>query len=235
MRFFFFKHFYKNIDVTISPSNFYANVAREINVFRNVIVVHNGIEALPFSSLPDNKNVCFLGRIDRVKGLDILLQAMPEVLRQIPDATLTVAGDGVLKEYCEELSRDLGVGESVRFLGHLAYEPTMQVLTDASILIVPSIFPDNLPTTCIEAMFIGRPIIASQIGGIPEMVAHEKTGLLVKPSDPEGLARAVITLLRDPHACVEFGTMGRVHAEKKFSVEEYINKTLGIYESLLKI
>jgi len=232
IRFFFFRHFYKNIDVVISCSDFYAQAARDAKLFNEIIVIHNGIKLLRPVPIKNYNHLLYLGRIDRSKGVDILIEAMPEVVQAVPDVQLTIVGDGVLKDFSSNLSKKLNVNQHVAFLGYADHEYAVSLLADATIVITPSLF-DNFPTVCIEAMSVGRPVVASRVGGIPEIVLDGKTGLLVSPSDPKELAGAIIALLKDPSRCQDFGRAGRHYAEKEFSVDAYTDSTLSVYERLI--
>jgi len=233
LRFFFMRRFYKNLDVVMACSNFYAEAARDSKLFKKVIVVYNGIKLLPFTPMKNNYNLLYLGRIVRLKGVDVLLQAMPDVIGQFPEVTLTLAGDGPFKGDCEAMAKDLGIDRNVNFLGYKDYEYLTHLLADSTLLVVPSVCPEAFGLVSVEAMSVGRAVVASRVGGIPEIVMDGKTGLLVSPSDPKELAGALVSLLRDPLRSAAFGRAGRNYAEEYFSAERYTAKTLEVYKSLV--
>jgi glycosyltransferase involved in cell wall biosynthesis len=234
VRFFFLRRFYRNIDVVMACSHFYAEAARDSKLFKKVTVIHNGIKLLPFTPIKNYYNLLYLGRIVKSKGVGTLLQAMPDILRQFPEITLTIVGDGPYKSDCEMLAKTLGIDNQVQFLGYKDYGYITHSLIQSTILVVPSIWPEAFGLVSVEAMSVGRPVVASRVGGIPEIVLDGKTGLLVSPSDPKELAGALVTLLRDPSRCIEFGHAGRIYAEEQFSTERYIEKTVAAYKSLLR-
>jgi len=198
LKFFFFRHYYKNIDVVIAYSDFFAQAARDSKLFSKVVVVRNGIQPLPFSPIENKRSLLYLGRMDQVKGVDTLLKAMPEVIKQIPNAILTLAGNGPYINFCEALSKNLGLDNSVDFLGYRNYEDVAELLKESTIVVVPSIWPEAFGLVNVEAMSVGRPVVACRVGGIPEIITDGETGLLINPSDPKALADALIKLLKDP-------------------------------------
>jgi glycosyltransferase involved in cell wall biosynthesis len=154
-----------------------ASGAHAITVVPNFV----DIAPQPFHE-PISSDVLYVGPADRHKGLHILLQAM----RQLPTglARLVVVGSP-------------GVEDGVEFTGRLTGDALWRRFRESSLLVVPSIWPEPCPTVVLEALAWGRPVIASQTGGLPDLVAHGRTGLLVPPGDPTALAGALTTLLTD--------------------------------------
>lgn len=136
-----------------------------------------------------------IGRLVPEKGHDTLLRAMRRVVEELPDARLLVIGDGPGRAGCERLAQRLGIAGAVHLLGFRDDVP--ELLAAVDLVAMPS-RREGLPFTAIEAMAAGRPIVASDTGGLPEIVEHERSGLLVEPGDVSALAEAVVRVLKDP-------------------------------------
>ena len=233
IRYFWFRYFYKNVDVAIACSATYVEMAKESKLFKKVVLIHNGIPLLPFSPITRSKTLLFLGRVDKIKGVDVLLQAMPEIIRRVPKAQLIIVGDGNFKNDCKKMALVLNIDAHVHFLGQKNHKEASYFLQQTTITVVPSIWPEPFGLVVVEAMATGRPVIASRVGGIPEIVEDHKTGLLISPSDPGELAAAAIALLGDSKLCSMFARNGRLRVEAEFSSSLYIQKTLALYQNTL--
>jgi glycosyltransferase involved in cell wall biosynthesis len=202
-------------------------------------VVHNGIEPGPPASgslraelgVPDGAPLLGeIGRLCEVKGQRELLQA----LASVPDARLVLFGedlerDGAFRAALEEEARGLGVRERVTFAG---FRPdAAALLGDLDLVVLPS-WAEGLPISVLEAMSRERAVVATRVGGTPELVVDGETGLLVPPRDPEALAAAIGALLADPERRRAMGEAGRRRAEG-FSVERMVGRVLQIYEEVL--
>ena len=147
--------------------------------------------------------VGFAGRLTPEKGADVFLRAASLVARVVPEARFVVIGDGRLRRELEALAGDLGLPEeSVRFLGFR--DDAADLIAGLDILAVPS-RSDGTPLVVGEAMTAGVPVVASRVGGLPDQVTHRRTGLLVDPEDPEGLAAALVSLLLAPDEARQLG------------------------------
>lgn len=158
------------------------------------------------SELPAPPLVGFVGRLQPEKGVDLLLQALPQVLTAVPAANLVIVGDGPDRAGLEALTRRLGVTRSVTFLG--AREDAAALLPWFDIVTVPS-RTDGTPLVGHEAMLAGVPVVGSATGGIIDRLDDGRAGLLVPPGDPTALADAVTSLLRNPTERQRLGEAGR--------------------------
>jgi glycosyltransferase involved in cell wall biosynthesis len=140
----------------------------------------------------DGKTLVFAGRLGPQKALGTLLRALVEV----PDAALVVAGDGPEREPLEQLTRTLGLDGRVSFIGAVPRERVLRLFGAADACVLPSAW-ENLPHTVVEALAVGCPVIATSVGGVPEVVRDRENGLLVAPGDPRALATAIAQLLSD--------------------------------------
>lgn len=165
---------------------------------RDVVVIPNGVSIRQFSlAIPrDPRKIVSLGRLYPVKGIQYLLEAMPEVLRDFPEVRLEVIGDGPDRSRLEELARKLGVAHAVVFRGGLPHEEIARELAGALIFVGPSL-REGQGIAFVEAQAAGAAVVGTAVGGIPEVVADGWNGLLVAPRDPRALAQAVVRLLGD--------------------------------------
>jgi glycosyltransferase involved in cell wall biosynthesis len=155
------------------------------------------VKALPYSPIANYDTVFFAGRIVREKGVDVLIRAFNIVHRQLPGAKLRIAGDGPELATCQQLTASLGLQDTITFLGYLDADGVQQHMRASTIVTMPSVYEEPFGLSGIEAMFIGRPVIGSRIGGIPDWLDEARVGKLVEAGNAEALAQAIISLLSD--------------------------------------
>jgi glycosyltransferase involved in cell wall biosynthesis len=160
------------------------------------------------TGLPAKPAVLFAGRLEREKGVDILLQAMRMVKKSLPNVHLLIAGDGSYRATLESLVDALDLRETVSFLGWLQADALQLAYKDSILLTMPSICEEGLGMVLIEAGLMGRPVVASEIGGIRDVVRHGENGLLVPPGDAMALANAIATILKDRQLATHMGLAG---------------------------
>lgn len=165
------------------------------------------------------------------KGHKYLIAAIPYILEAFPSTRLLIAGDGELRHDLEAQVRALGVERSVHFLGYRRDVPQILAALD---LFVLSSHLEGLCTSLMDAMAMKKPLVATRVGGVPEVVEEWVNGLLVPAKDPQALAQAVITLLKDPARRKAMGEAGRKIVEEKFHVDIMVNKTEELYMELLR-
>ncbi len=146
--------------------------------------------------------VC-VGRLIPLKGQRYLIGALPAVRREFPHATITLVGGGPDRDSLFQYARELGVSDAVRFAGEVPHERIADLLAENDVFVLPSIVTDSgqtegLGTVLLEAMAAGLPVVGSAVGGIPDIIADGKNGLLVPERSPEAIARAVLTIAADP-------------------------------------
>lgn len=166
-----------------------------------------------------------VSRLVPVKGLIHLVAAMPEILRRCPRAHLALAGDGEERELLAAQAAALGVAERVHFLGFREDVPA--VIGTLDLFVLPSL-NEGLGKALVTAMGLGVPIVATRVGGVPEVVEDGRQGLLVPPADPAALAKAAIALLEDRAAAAAMGAAGRARAEL-FSTEVMLDRLAALY------
>jgi len=185
----------------------------------------------------DPHRILFVGRFVELKGGHVLLQAFARVLQAVPEAHLVMIGSGPEEETWKTLARQLGVASRITFRGSLPAQQLADEYPRAAIVAVPSYEigtgqTEALGVVAIEAQAFGTPVVASRTGGLPEVVLHEKTGLLVPERDPEVLARALIRLLRDAELRRRLGEAARKHYEQHFSVQSLGRRLADLYQLL---
>lgn len=174
--------------------------------------------------------VVTVARLRPVKDLASLVRAMALVAPEVPSARAEIAGGGILLDELTALANEQGVADRVTFLGEVSDVPA--VLARAGLFVLPS-RAEGIPLTLLEAMARGLPVVATRVGGIPEVVVDEETGLLVPPSEPEVLAAAIRRVLLDPELALRLGQNGRRRAEECFDTRRMVRDYEALYREAL--
>jgi glycosyltransferase involved in cell wall biosynthesis len=209
---------------------------------RKIVVIHNGCDLTRFA--PSHKSpsglkatlgfheadpvLVITARLELQKGHCVLLHSLQTVHREFPQVRLVCLGEGCLRTELESQVHDLGLEESVRFLGYQSNVVDWVGLADLTVL--PS-FWEGLPLAAIESLAVGCPVVATAVDGTPEVVIDGKTGLTVPPDDAERLAGAICRLLREPGLRKRMGEEGRRWVIEHFSQERQIRQTQELYLS----
>jgi glycosyltransferase involved in cell wall biosynthesis len=170
-----------------------------------------------------------VGSLYPVKGHRYLLDAMPEVLAQHPRARLLIIGRGPLEDSLRAQADRLGIKDRVRFLGLRHDVPRLLAMMD--LFVLPSL-SEGLSLALLEAMAAGKPVVATRVGGNPELVKSGRTGLLVQPNDPVALATNISTLLSDPAKILEYGEHGRERVLACFGMDKMVDGYSRLYSTL---
>ncbi len=225
-----------------SPSRFQAlNAARWLATSPTAIhIIPNPIDTDEFSPCLGEKNVdprvLYSGWLSRLKGADTFAAAVPIVSHRFPRATFRLAGketDALEDLPCRQgsitalLRRD-GVEKQVHFLGFVPRSEMPQIYRDSDVCVVPSRF-DNFPYSCLEAAACGKALVGSEVGGIPELVSHCETGILVPKDDPKALADGITRLLLDDELRCAMGKKARAHAVQRFALRPVAEQTADVY------
>jgi phosphatidyl-myo-inositol dimannoside synthase len=174
----------------------------------------------------------FLGRLSPVKGPDVLMEAVGLLAGRHPSATFVFAGEGQLRSPLQDAARRLGVEGQVRFVGQVPREDVPRYLTACDLLVLPS-RSEGLPHAVLEAMAFGLPVVASAVGGVPEVVQDGVTGALVAPDDPAALAAALDPLLADADRRHRYGEAGlRAFAAREHTWPRVARQLDAIYRSV---
>lgn len=172
-----------------------------------------------------------VGRLIPPKGQRYLIAGMRTVLQRLPQAKLLIVGDGPLKSSLIELRDEMGLQGDIFFLGHR--DDIKELLGVSDIFAFPSLF-EGCPNALIEALAMGKPCVASQIGPIQEVIEHGFTGLLVPPQSPEALADGIIRLASGQEEASSMGRRARTMALERFTVETAVQRLQALYERVLR-
>lgn len=173
-----------------------------------------------------------LGRLSREKGQTILLEALREVRAHVPGAAALLAGEGPDRPALEASVRRMGLSEAVIFMPSLP-RPRLGSFFEAIDLFVLPSMRENLPLALIEAMLAGRPIVATAVGGVPELIEDRTTGILVPPGDPGALARAIRELAGDEALRGRLASEARRQAVERFAAKRFAEQIGEFYEKVL--
>jgi glycosyltransferase involved in cell wall biosynthesis len=228
-----YRHWRHVFDRIIVNSEAGAAMLRSYGV-HPVEVIENGVPLQPpRPPLTSPPTIGFAGRLSREKGVDVLLRAFADVRNVLPDARLLIAGDGGERAAIEHLIAELDLGSRVSMLGHLHQAELERCLGPAWVHAVPSRPPETFGLTAAEAMMRGTAVVASDVGGLPAVVEHQRTGLLVPSADVPALAHALMRLLQDRALAEEMGQAGRQRAVASFSQSTFVDRLITVYSSLL--
>lgn len=199
-------------------------------------VVYNGIDMQPFSNsssdLKHRMNWCgrpvigAIGRLAPQKGLQYLLRAAPEVLRENPNTLFVLVGDGPERNALETEATHLGIRSSVCFLG--VREDIPELLSSMDVVVMPSLF-EGLPMALLEAMASGRAVVASRVGGIPNAIQERVNGVMLSPGDVSGLTAALCDLLKNRELRLALGQKARETVGSRFSAASMAKRYLEVY------
>lgn len=216
------------IDRLIAPSRFYRDKLVQWGWDAGRIAyIPNCIDASQYSpATHEGDYVVYAGRLAPEKGLTTLVRAAA-LSRQ----RLVLAGSGLEEPALRKLAEE--VGADVTFTGHLDKPALQRLVSEARALVLPSEWYENAPISVLEAYALGRPVIGTRIGGIPELVADGETGALVEPGNAATLAEALAALAAlPPSARAAMGATGRDWVAREFSPDNYRDRTLALYEAL---
>lgn len=172
-----------------------------------------------------------IARLSSVKGIDVLVKAMPLVLHAFPRARLWIVGDGPEKEALAGLVRRLNLMDAVVFKP--IANRTMSILPVFDVFVMPS-FQEGLGLSVMEAQAAGIPVVASHVGGLPDLIHDGRDGLLVPPGQPQALADKIIFMLKNPQLAQAMARQARLNISEKFSSDEMTVKTITFYEQYLR-
>ncbi len=206
------------------------------------IVIYNGVDEERFSPLKSpasiraelgmDEEAAVVGTVSSLtphKGHEYLIQAASLVLGTLPSSKFLIVGDGPLRQRLEEQAKNLNIHPAVIFTGKREDIPEMLSLMD--VFVLPSYIREGLGIAIIEAMAAEKPVVATDIGGIPEAVDDGETGFLVDPGDPKALSKAIIELLRDPSRAKTMGENGRIRVKEMFTTKKMLSEIEKVYQS----
>lgn len=221
----------KNIHTFLFASEFMANKTREFwgdAAFRSAIL-RNPFHSPAHSLHPDYEDyILYFGRLINEKGADLLVQAMKDV----PEAHLKIVGEGPDETKLRSLSKESGCS-NISFLGPLWGEDLNKVLYKCRAVVVPSIWHENFPYVILQAFAVGKPVIGTNRGGIPELVKNQQFGLIYEALDIQALSSAIRQLWGNPEKAVEMGRAAKAWCDLEFNDDIFGKALMNIYNGVL--
>ena len=195
---------------------------------RKIQIILNGIDTALFSFVGPRPrgSAVTIARLSPEKDIDSLLRAVAIIRETFPSFRLEIAGDGACMADLQATARELGVEDHALFLGQV--RDVRALLEGASLFVLPSL-TEGVSLTLLEAMACGLPVVATRVGGTPEVVVDGETGLLVSPTSPAELAQAILNLLQDPERSRQMGVKARQRIEQYFDIRHMVSKYEAIY------
>lgn len=230
-----------DITITVSEKDFIDSP--DLFLKRHLVIVKNGIDKIEFKEREQSRHEVFkmggltqrksricvgvIAELHKNKGLAYAILAMADITNETPNVAFFIFGDGEERKNLEKKIKNLELSDKVFLLG--AVENAAQYLPAFDIFILPSI-KEGLPYTILEAGLAERAVIATSVGGIPEIIDDMRDGILVRPRQPKELASAIKFLVENPERAEEFGKNLSQKVSEKFSLGEMVRKTLGLYK-----
>jgi glycosyltransferase involved in cell wall biosynthesis len=211
---------YAGIDRFLAPSEFLADQFRAADLYADRLhVLRNFVEASTAPVRTEfSRQITYVGRLSHEKGVDLLIRAMA----QLPeDVTLVVGGDGPEAESLQALAQQVAP-DRISFRGRLPREEVLALFASSGAAIIPSRWYENGPISVLEALACSVPVVAANLGGLPEMIEPGTTGALAEPDSVESLAAAIAGVLADPEANLAMGQRGRLRAIERYSLTRHV-------------
>jgi glycogen synthase len=197
-------------------------------------VIHNGAETPavpPTPPPPGAPRVLCLGRLVADKGYDLAVAAFADVLRRFPEARLVVAGDGPMRAALERQTAELGLTGAVEFVGWVPADKVPELINSTSLVVMPS-RREGLPLVGVQAAQMARPVVATRVGGLPELIVDGATGVLVDREDSRALAEAISFFLDRPSEIARYGEAARTRVADLFSWSRHVDAYDALYHRL---
>lgn len=224
-----------SIREVLACSDFMRTLVLRSGLYGNAVTtIYNGIDPMAAQPPSEGERILYVGRLERGKGAEHLIRALPTVVERHSGASLDIIGSGSLEPALREMVGALGLGAHVQFHGFVLPAQIASFYRQAAVVAVPSDGPEAFGLTAAEAMSAGRAVVAARSGGLEEVVQHGKTGLLVPPGRPDILALALTRLLSDPALRHRMEEAAREQALAAFSTDAFIEATLAAYRDVLR-
>ena len=220
----------KKIDKIITPSMFYKEKLIQDGIPENrIISIHNFIDLKQYNiDLSDEGYALYIGRLSKEKGIMNLIQA----IKELENGVLYIAGDGPEKENILKFIEENNLQTRIKLLGFLNAEEVKKTIAKCRFVVVPSIWYENCPYSVMETLAIGKPVIGAKIGGIPELVKENESGLLYKYNNIEELSNKMKLLFENKNLAEDYGKKAKQQA-KEYDKEKYYQNIIKIYKEVL--
>lgn len=231
-----------SVDMFLAPSQimvrwlqtYFGVPAGKIVYFPSYADIHG--DSLPEAGNTDGRRFLIIGRLSMEKGFDVAVNALHQLRTRYhhPDAILDIVGDGPAGSYLRRLVRRLGLTDAVRFRGVVPNDHVEDYYRRSLAVLIPSVWLENNPLVALEAMKYGKPILGSRVGGIPDLICHDRTGWLFPVGQAGDLAAYMDKLYGNIPLSRTMGRNGFLYARRNFSQRIYRQRLLDVYSRLLK-
>ncbi|MCS7119888.1 MAG: glycosyltransferase family 4 protein [Nitrososphaerota archaeon] len=234
-----YRKYINKADVITAVSRAAANFIEHFTQEKEILVIPNGVDADRFvcpGSLDDPQRktlkILYVGRLVYRKGVHILIRAMPEIIKEFPDCSLIIAGKGPMEDFLKMLVKSLDLKDNVKLIGPVPDEKLPALYSQCSIFALPSLYCESFGITLLEAMAAGKPVIASNVGGIPEVITDGLNGLLFRRGDIKDLAEKIIHLLSDRKLAEFLGLRAKYTVRKRYDWDVVAEEVERVYENI---
>ncbi len=222
-------------DRVTTASRFLAGWVKSVAPDAAVDVVPFGVDTGAFHPPADDRrsdrfSIGLVKSLEPRYGIEHAIGAMRLVRDAVPDAVLTIAGEGSLRGDLEAIAADLDLSESVEFVGRVEHEAVPQLMRSFDVLLNPTVVPESFGVVILEGSATGLPVITSDVGGVREVCVADATALLILPEDQDAMAEAIIGLARDPARRAQFGAAGRAFVQEHFEWDRSVAAMLDVLE-----
>ena len=213
---------------------------------KKVDVIPNAIDATKYQTSADKgavrqrygvgwgeKLVLCVGRLVPQKGVEYFIRAIPSIARRFPEAKYVIVGEGWSRDLLEAEARASGHSDKIKFTGFASDQDVIDLMTSADVLVVPSIY-EPFGIVALEGMATGVPVVASNVGGLAEVIDHDRTGLFVYPRSPESIAWGIGKILSDPDHAQWLTKNAKEKLHKAYSWEAVAMKTVEVYRKVVE-
>lgn len=197
----------------------------EVNVDRENIKRRFGID-------PGEKIILFIGRLVPQKGVEYLIMAAPKIFEHHPEARIVIVGEGWFRDHLWNLAHTMGYSHKITFFGFLNDEDLIELMRSSDVLVIPSIY-EPFGIVALEGMAAGVPVVASNVGGLAEIIEHDRTGFLAHKEDPDSIAWGVNKILSDPGYAHWLVQNAKKKVYEVYSWEAVARRTIMVYEKVL--
>lgn len=200
-----------------------------------VSIIYNGVKERPARPpLRSSPTIGYAGRFATEKGIGTLLRAFAQILPQVPNAQLKLAGQGEVEPALKALSAELGIENKITWLGHLSQFELEKQFDSIWVQVVPSLWSEPFGNVTTEAMMRSTAVVASAVGAQPEIIGDSRAGTLVPPGDCSALAAALLPILKSRSLAEEMGAAGRKRAIAQFSEAQCVENFLKLYQEIIQ-
>jgi len=226
----------KKVSAVVCISENIKKYVENLFTTQEIVVIPNIVSIPGFTNKFSNEDLysdlLFVGVLGKFKGCEYVIKSMPYILKDNPNTILRIIGKGPEHKNFVELSKKLKVDKNIIFEGFVPHEKLSDYYRFTNIVVFPSVVPETFGRIAAEAMAAGKPVVSTKVGGIPEIVRHMETGILVDPKNSKQIADAVKYLLNNPDIAKKMGIKGKEIVEKKYSSKTIANTYIEVYKQI---